>query len=199
MMFITREHDGELCYSAHDHDGNPIPREPCDQCRKDFIMANASSDTDRQLLRELGRRDPAAIRILTTDERADGLALAGTGRYERQDGPTKPFSYRIDPDGEVVLLTPEIVAAESYAPPDGYREGLKALRAAEATAHLSPEARLKASEDEYKRQRTEEFARTRAALDAAEPEPRLTAAELSDYAPPDPYKAGLDKMRREGR
>ena len=200
MTFLTREHDGELCYSPHDKHGNPIPRQPCDQCRKDPIMACASSDDERQLLRQLGRRDPKAIRIIATDERADGLAVAGSGSYERQDGTTKEFTYEIRDDA-VVLLTPEIVAAESFAPPDGYREGVKALRAAEATAHLSPEARLKAFEDEYKRQRTEEFARTRAALDSKppEPRPRLTPAELSAYTPPDPYKLALDKRRSEGR
>jgi hypothetical protein len=72
---------------------------------------------------------------------------------------------------------------------------LKKLRAASSTPERSFEelwkaARLRALEIEH------------AAIEAqiaANPFPRLTAAELAPYAAPDPYKAGLDKMRAKKR
>jgi hypothetical protein len=82
-----------------------------------------------------------------------------------------------------------------YASPDPYREPIAKLKAAEST----PESH---AEDDYKAARTAEFAAEHARFAARRdetPEPRLTAAELSDYVAPDLYKAGLDKMRSGSR
>ena len=65
---------------------------------------------------------------------------------------------------------------------------LKALRAEQATD-------ASRFEDAYKQVRLADVEATRRALDVEEPEPRLTAAELAEFAAPDPYRAALDKMK----
>ena len=80
-----------------------------------------------------------------------------------------------------------------YSPKNPYTEGLKQLRAA-ATAGESFE------EQRYKAERMRALMATREALDAAEaPTPRLTAAQLSEFAPPDIYAAGLAALRAKER
>jgi hypothetical protein len=84
------------------------------------------------------------------------------------------------------------IVAGAYLPPDPYAKDLAALRAAEAT----PESTF---EEEWKKRRLSEFeaeARQRDAHIATHPSPpRLTTAELKTYAPPDPWKADLEKLR----
>ncbi|MGB2710116.1 MAG: hypothetical protein WBC33_01260 [Conexibacter sp.] len=92
--------------------------------------------------------------------------------------------------GDGFVTVAELRAAACQAPRP-YDVGIAALRAASAT----PEG----FEDDYKRQGTAAFNRTRAALDAEEaPAPaRLTAAELSIYAPPDIFAEGIRKLREK--
>ena len=73
--------------------------------------------------------------------------------------------------------------------PDPYESGLKKLRAAAAT--------LSTFEADYKAARMRELEAMRDKLDSEQPEraPRLTAAELSQYSPPDPYREGLEALR----
>jgi hypothetical protein len=94
-------------------------------------------------------------------------------------------------------LGPDLSTTDLLAAPDPYAEGLKQLRAAAATPESTfeqrwKEDRLAALDAEYQRWN---------AHVREHPSPRLTDAEeaSSSYAPPDPYKAGLDKMRSEGR
>lgn len=86
---------------------------------------------------------------------------------------------------------------ENYTPQDPYADGLKKLRAASATS-------ASRFEDEYKAARLREFEAEYARLATlrAAHAARLAAtphADLESYAPPDPYRAGLDKMRSEKR
>jgi hypothetical protein len=79
--------------------------------------------------------------------------------------------------------------------PDPYESGLKKLRTAHATAESTFAA-------DYRQRGLRDLQAMRDKLDAEQPEraPRLTAAELSQYAPPDPYAAGLKALReREKR
>ena len=93
---------------------------------------------------------------------------------------------------------PEFIATGEQQPPNPYDADLKKLRAANAMPALT-------FEDQYKAARLCELDAEGARLAAhieATPFPRLSAAEAADlatYAPPDSYKAGLDKMRSEGR
>ena len=82
---------------------------------------------------------------------------------------------------------------DDYAPPNPYEHGLKKLRAASSTPERSFEehwkaARLRALEIEH--------AEIEAHIEA-NPYPRLTTAELEECRAPDPYRAGLDKLRSE--
>jgi len=81
--------------------------------------------------------------------------------------------------------------ANNYAPPDPYAAGLAQLRAATATP-------LSTFEDQYKASRLRELAaeydRAAAHLEV-NPSPRLTAAEATEYAAPNPYEAGLKALR----
>ena len=82
-------------------------------------------------------------------------------------------------------------AAEDCSPPDPYEQGLEKLRDATATD-------ASRFEDNYKTERFRALEREHAAIQTqsdADPFPRLTAAELAEYRAPDPYKAGLDKLR----
>lgn len=83
----------------------------------------------------------------------------------------------------------------SNTAPDGYAAALAKLRAANAT----PESTFA---DRYAAERTraldDEHARHAARL-AERPTPRLTAAELSTYAPPNGYAAGLAALKKEKR
>lgn len=82
----------------------------------------------------------------------------------------------------------------NYAPPDSYGPGLAQLRAAAAP--------LSTFEQRYRQSRQAEFDATRRTLDAYALLPRLTTAEvaaIATYAPPDAYKADLDKLREQRR
>jgi hypothetical protein len=83
---------------------------------------------------------------------------------------------------------------EDFTPPDPYDAPLQQLRAALALAPDSFAAR-------YASDRAREFEREQAGLRGAErPALRtLTAEELKQYVPPDPYAAGIARMRGEGR
>jgi hypothetical protein len=80
-------------------------------------------------------------------------------------------------------------AAAAYAPPDPYAPHLEKMR--EQTF-----------EQRYKDQRTRELAAERATIDAhiaAASQPRLTAAETAKFAPPDPYRLALAKLKETSR
>jgi hypothetical protein len=83
-----------------------------------------------------------------------------------------------------------------YTPPDSYAADLAKLRAASATpdtlfAERYAADRLRALDLEHKE------------IDAhiaAAPQPRLSAAEDAEFAPPDPYAAGIKALQlREAR
>ena len=74
-----------------------------------------------------------------------------------------------------------------YTPPaDPYQDDLAKLRAASRPA-------LSTFEEQYKQERLVDLEVTRMALDDEPTAPRLTAAELSSYAPPDGYAAALKR------
>jgi hypothetical protein len=82
-------------------------------------------------------------------------------------------------------------AEADYAPPDPFTRELAVLKAASATP-------LSTFEDEYKASRREALATESHQRDdhfAAHPSPRLTLAELADYAAPDPYAAGIKALQ----
>jgi hypothetical protein len=84
---------------------------------------------------------------------------------------------------------------KTYEPPDSYAPHLARLRAAAAT----PESRF-AERYKAERLRALELEYAAAALRAAqEPEPRITAAPLAKYAPPNGYKIALDKLKETRR
>ena len=72
--------------------------------------------------------------------------------------------------------------------PNPYEGALAVMRAATATAAST-------FEEAWKSDRLRATSATRAALDAAGPMPRLTAAEAAEFAPPDPYAPGLAALR----
>jgi hypothetical protein len=78
------------------------------------------------------------------------------------------------------------------SPMDAYGPALKALREATAT----PESRL---EDQWKTDRLRELDieyKHVATIRAAQPQrPRLTAAELAKYTPPDPFAEGIKALQ----
>jgi hypothetical protein len=76
--------------------------------------------------------------------------------------------------------------------PNGYKVGLAALRAAASTPAST-------FEDQYKANRQREVMATRRTLDAETPEPRMTAAELAEFAPPDVYEAGIKALQEKKR
>jgi hypothetical protein len=161
------------------------------ECGNDRALTEATVDQQRAWTVELGRRDPQFLRIISTN------VDDGQGEYEIRSSTTgKIFKRTFTFEGERII-TPRfappqnaVTTAEDYNNP--YAADLAKLRAAAATP-------LSTFEDQFKAARLHDVEKTRAALDAKEPQPRITAAELAEYAPPDPYKAGLDKMRSEGR
>src|SRR5688572_13511977 len=80
----------------------------------------------------------------------------------------------------------ESTMREDFAPPDPYALALAARAASE---HQTPATQF---EDRYKAERLRALAAEHAEFDARKaPAPRLTAAQLAPYEPPDTYKAGL--------
>jgi hypothetical protein len=82
-------------------------------------------------------------------------------------------------------------AAEEFTPEDSYREGIARLKAANATP-------LSTFEDQYKAARLRELDAEHPRLAehvAAEPRPRLTAAEVAKFKAPDPYRDGLSALK----
>jgi hypothetical protein len=79
--------------------------------------------------------------------------------------------------------------------PDGYAQGIAAMRAARATPQSIFEERYKA---DRLRELEEEYADAER-RPAPQPAPRLTAAELAAAEPPNGYQIALDKMRSESR
>jgi hypothetical protein len=77
-----------------------------------------------------------------------------------------------------------------YAPPNAYERELKTLRAATAT-HGSR------FEDRYGADRLRDIEATRAALDAEERAPHLTAAELAEFRAPNPYAAVIEALQEK--
>ncbi len=100
-------------------------------------------------------------------------------------------------------IHPQEDSRNDYTPPNPYEHGLATLRAAESTL-TTPERQF---EQRYQRMQTlaleqqtldrdveqeiRALAEYRRQLDASSP--------LAGYAAPDPYTAGLDKLRSEGR
>ena len=84
-------------------------------------------------------------------------------------------------------------AAGSFPVPDPYATALAAMRAASNTDF---DASWKADRHAAL---TAEHRRLDAHLTARPSPPRLTAAEVKSYAPPDPYAAGIAAMRSERR
>jgi hypothetical protein len=161
----------------------------------DRALTEATVDEQRAWTVELGRRDPQFLRIISAN------ADEGQGEYEMRSTTTGKVLKRVFTFEGVRILTPNfakpgnaVTTAEGFAPPDPYQREIAQLKAAEATD-------LSRFEDAYKRASLDDAMAMRAKLDCVEPR-RMTAAEeaeLAQYAPPDPYKAGLDKMRSEGR
>lgn len=150
----------------------------------------ASLDQRTSFERELGRRVGGPVRVLTTN------ANLGTGTYTIDGTTPKPFTFT-----GTTILTPTFVGTvnaggplkgqvgEPTPSPDPYAKDLAALRAASATP-------LSTFEAEWKAERTREFERTRATLDAEPLEPRLTAAERAEVPdPPNPWKEGIALLR----
>ena len=82
-------------------------------------------------------------------------------------------------------------ATEDFSAPDSYAPSVAKRRAAEAT----PASRFA---EEYKAARLRELDAEYAemtARHAAAPRPRLTAAQVVEFTPPDPYRIALDKMK----
>jgi len=85
---------------------------------------------------------------------------------------------------------------DEFAPPNSYESALKARAASE---ERTPEQTFEA---QWKASRLRELAVEHAALNAhvtATPSPRLTAAEVAKFDPPDPYQIALDNMRSASR
>ena len=81
-----------------------------------------------------------------------------------------------------------------YTPPNSYGPALQA-RATSAT----PESRFV---ERYKAERRRDLQNEYAAAalrTAQQPAPRLTAAELASYVPPDPFDEPLKRMKKEQR
>jgi hypothetical protein len=158
-------------------------------------MIELTTDQLHTLSRELQRRDPRFLRIVATNP-AEGqgeyeVRSATTGRTLRQTFTFCEHGNVLSPrfDAETRLR----LAAEAEAAPNPYAAGIAKLRAASATD-------LSRFEADYKRRRLDDVMAMRAALDAEEPQPRMTAAEeaaLASYAPPDPYAAGLKALREK--
>jgi hypothetical protein len=82
---------------------------------------------------------------------------------------------------------------KKYEPVDPYAAELAVLRAASATPMSRFEERFAAERAADFERQHREFATFRA---AQQPEPRLTAAELAKYEPPNPYRDALLKEKR---
>ena len=87
-------------------------------------------------------------------------------------------------------------AAESGEIPDGYAAGIAALRNASSTPS-TPESRFAAR---YQAERTTEFEQDQMDVDeyitATSGLPRLTAAELAEFEPPNGYQIALEGAKR---
>ena len=97
--------------------------------------------------------------------------------------------------GTDTALTFRVSKPTSFEPPNPYERGLADLRTARATPASSFAER-------YAAERRAELEAEYAAAARSTPRPaprRLTAAESAQYAPPDPYAAGLAKMRSNTR
>ena len=85
--------------------------------------------------------------------------------------------------------------------PNSYEVGLADLRAAASTPS-TPESRFA---EQYQAERRKEFEQDERDLNvvdehiAATPLPRLTDAELEEFAPPDPYAPGIKALREARR
>jgi hypothetical protein len=80
---------------------------------------------------------------------------------------------------------------EDFTPPDAFAADIIKRREAEPT----PESRFA---EQYKAARLRELDAEHAEIDAsiaAAPQPRLTAAELAEWDPPDPYAAGIKALQ----
>lgn len=126
---------------------------------------------------------------------ADGRVCCSSSNAAGQRGMPEHMCDACKAHFAALRISQETDMTEDYAPPDSYGPALAVLRAATATNESTFEARWKA---ERLRELDAEGARLDARIEAT-PFPRLTASEAEEFAPPDPYKAGLDKMRREGR
>jgi hypothetical protein len=111
---------------------------------------------------------------------------------------TKKFAFKLV-DGVVVVTSPRftppqeaVTHLEEFSSGDIYAEGVRRLRLAAATPASD-------FEDRWKADRLRATYATRSALDAEEPGPRLTAAELADYRAPDPYRDGIRKLQENNR
>ncbi len=85
---------------------------------------------------------------------------------------------------------------DEMLPPDPYREGIAALQ----QKHASP---MSPAEARYRIERAIEVDRERIRAEKASPAstsgPRLTAAELASYVPPDPYADGIRLLQELNR
>ena len=206
MPFQPRIHEnGGNCCCDYTKNWEPLPpTNPCPKCLEHFAalelhtvpeLRTAAStltivEIARRLDLQLRRVDDGFMRIVDAD------VEAGKGTYEaRANGRTvtKSFTFDVIDGTTVVLLSPTFAAAEA---PDPYEGGLAQLRAAAATDRSR-------FEDEWKAKRLAaleaEHARTAAHIEAT-PSPRLTTAELSEFAAPDPYREGLQALKlRSGK
>jgi hypothetical protein len=166
----------------------------------DVPSTEATQAQLEEFKKQLRKADPEFIKILWTQREGTNTASqVGKGVYLTQvDGHASPRERPFTFSGSKVLSpTGKAKTLESFAPPDAYQKGLEALRAA---ASRSTEPNF---EDGWKAERARELQAQRDRMTAhvaAHPAPpRLTTAEVNNYAPPDPYKADLDKMRSERR
>lgn len=94
------------------------------------------------------------------------------------------------------LKTQEDILENNYAPPDSYGPAIAQLHTAEGRTAEQTFA------DEWAAKRRRELDAEHAEIDAhiaATPAPRLTAAELAAYTPPDPYAAGIKALKEKSR
>jgi hypothetical protein len=165
----------------------------------DARSLEATSTQLRQLLAEIGRRDPKCIEIDSADE------ATGKGKYVVTGGGRRPFTWHVTAEGVVVVDKPEfakpqdaVTAAEA---PDPYAVPIAAIRAASATPLSTFEADLKVQRLAALAAEDAQLAVMRAARGMPEPEIRtLSTEEIDAYRPPDPYREGLRTLlEKEGR
>lgn len=178
MTSLRLAADGTPCCCEFDTAGNPIPmtnpRNACDQCQAHFaaqelraVEGRRHSAIDQAHL-DAARTHAAAVldRLHSAGARVPGVSQTAEANIEEAER-----------------------AAERYEAPNSYDREISAMRAASAT----PEQDF---EKQWKAERTLEIEQTHAALDAEELQPRMTAAELAEYAPPDPYAAGIKALQQ---